>query len=54
MAYHNENHGKKMAHYFFIFRRFWIKEPRHSEKYIRQKEVHLNCSMRLPSKPCFG
>ena len=22
--------GKKVAHYFFVFRRFWVKEPRRS------------------------
>ena len=26
-----------MAHYFFIFRRFWVKEPRHSENIFAKK-----------------
>ena len=32
---HDENHAKKhkkkMAYCLFIFRRIWVKEPRHSE-----------------------
>ena len=36
---HNENHGKKLAHYFFIFRRFWVKEPRHSETAFHTKSA---------------
>ena len=31
---HNEKHAIQMAYYLFIFRRFWVKEPRHSEKEI--------------------
>ena len=28
----------KMAYYFFIFRRFWVKEPRQLENEIAKKE----------------
>ena len=29
------------------FRRFWVKEPRHSEKHFRQKGVYLYRGTRL-------
>ena len=28
---------KKMSYYLFIFRRFWVKEPRHSENIFAKK-----------------
>ena len=28
---HDEDHAKKMAYYFFFFRRIWVKGPRPSE-----------------------
>ena len=43
---HNEKYPtKKTAHYLFIFRRFWVKEPLSFRKHFRQKKVYLNSSI---------
>ena len=40
----------RMAYYLFFFRRFWVKEPRHSETIFASKKVHLYGSTRLQPK----
>ena len=34
---HDENRSQILAYYLFIFQRFWVKEPRHSETISDQK-----------------
>ena len=44
---------KKMAHYLFFFRRFWAKEPRHSET-ISDENCYLCRSLRPTPFGVFG
>ena len=46
---HNENHAvkKKMSYFIHFFsRRFWVKDPRHSET-VSDEKCYLYRSMRL-------
>ena len=45
LGIHNENHAKNMAYYLFFFRRFWVKELRHSGNIFDEKR-HLHRSPR--------
>ena len=43
MVVHNENHAPKkiMAYYLFFFRRFWVKELRHSQTIFAKKRYTI-------------
>ena len=38
---HNENHAKQKGELFIFFRRFWVKEARHSETMFAKKRYTL-------------